>query len=292
MNQQKVITRSLRSQDRPRLVRLVCSPYRSLLPLFMRRLGWSRQTDVITFWGGRFSGLLPEAVSTQIWRHKIYEPRVTSVLQRLLKPGDTFVDVGAHFGYFSLLASQLVGATGHVVAIEAMPSTYLRLADNIAKNAPFDNVIAVESAAFDEQAMLQFTDYGPIASSLNGAFEIRGHVQGIRSKPETVQVSADLCDAILQRLDRSRPNLVKIDAESAEIHVLRGLRQTLSTARPRVIVEVGDEGVGAERSSAAIFELMSEMGYQPFSVDDEGLLSAYVPKSAIVYENIVFSTTD
>ena len=63
-----------------------------------------------TFWGGRHSGVLPEATSTLVYRWGFFDPPVARTLLTTLDQGMVFVDVGAHFGFFSLLASELVGA--------------------------------------------------------------------------------------------------------------------------------------------------------------------------------------
>ncbi len=73
------------------------------------------------------------------------EPEVQSVLQKHLQPGMTFYDVGANIGFFSLLAAQLVGKQGSVVAFEADPEIASRLRENISRNQK--SAISVEEKA-------------------------------------------------------------------------------------------------------------------------------------------------
>ena len=77
---------------------------------------------------------LAEFVDRTIFCTGEWEPRETALISELLKPGDTFVDVGANIGYFTLLASRLVGATGKVIGIEANPRTFKLLEANVALN--------------------------------------------------------------------------------------------------------------------------------------------------------------
>src|SRR5579883_1399938 len=63
-----------------------------------------------------------------------YEPPETFLIRRLVDPGGTFVDVGAHWGYFSLIMAEHVGAAGRVLAIEADPRIYAILERNFAMN--------------------------------------------------------------------------------------------------------------------------------------------------------------
>lgn len=63
-----------------------------------------------------------------------YEPQETRVCAHVLRPGSVFVDVGANWGYFSLVAAGLVGAAGRVVALEPEPRLFERLSSNVAMN--------------------------------------------------------------------------------------------------------------------------------------------------------------
>ena len=67
-------------------------------------------------------------------------------MQRFLKPGDHFIDVGANIGYFSLLAAAVVGSAGRVSAFEASPITRQALVRNIALNGLQDHVTVHETA--------------------------------------------------------------------------------------------------------------------------------------------------
>ena len=83
----------------------------------------------------------------------IWEPNLTNFVQQRLRVGDTFVDVGANLGYYSLLASKLVGALGHVVAIEASPAIAAHLTKNLHLNNA-TNVRVVNAAAADRAGTL------------------------------------------------------------------------------------------------------------------------------------------
>ena len=63
-----------------------------------------------------------------------WQPKIANLLISILKPGMCFVDIGANFGYFSLVASKLVGDSGKVLAFEPMPNFYKRLEWHIQEN--------------------------------------------------------------------------------------------------------------------------------------------------------------
>ena len=94
-------------------------------------------------------GLQDQHVSRRIREDGIWEPYETSLLLRLLQPGDVFVDVGANIGYFSVLAASLVGEQGAVFSFEPDPNNYRLLCANMALNAFDGNSVTVEAALSD-----------------------------------------------------------------------------------------------------------------------------------------------
>jgi hypothetical protein len=97
------------------------------------------------------SGIILSVVTSDVIQRYLYlfgvwEPRLTSWIRRRFAAGDAFVDVGANIGYYSTLASQLVGPSGRVVAIEASPSSYQSLRMNVERNG-CSNVRTVNVAA-------------------------------------------------------------------------------------------------------------------------------------------------
>lgn len=164
----------------------------------------------------------------------VWEPHVTSVFRELLQPGDVCVDVGAHAGYFTLLAATLVGAEGHVYALEPSPRTYAALQANIQLNAVL-NVTALPVAAGSRTANVRVSD---AADSLSVSVRIAedGDVE-VRTVAELVRQS-----------ERGRLRLVKIDVEGHEHDVLQGVEALYARGgQPALIVELhsgrGDDAV-------------------------------------------------
>ncbi len=92
-------------------------------------------------------------VGKHIYYFGVWEPVITQWITRRLSPGDTFVNVDANVGYYTTLASSLVGPTGRVVSIEALPQTYQRLVENLARIGR-TNVRTVNLAPWDSQEQL------------------------------------------------------------------------------------------------------------------------------------------
>ena len=120
----------------------------------------------------------------------MWEPNLTHWITERLKDGDVFVDVGANVGYFSLLASTLVGS-GHVVAVEPTPRAFDMLEESL-RRSHATNVRAVNAAAWHEQSVLQmFSGANLTMSSLMSDWAARWNDY------ESCDVPADRLSAIL-----------------------------------------------------------------------------------------------
>jgi FkbM family methyltransferase len=74
------------------------------------------------------------AVSSAMFAEGVWEPEETKFLEKALRPGMVFVDIGAHIGYYTVIASGLVGSTGKVFAFEPDPGNFALLQRNVAEN--------------------------------------------------------------------------------------------------------------------------------------------------------------
>jgi len=120
-----------------------------------RRLAWRHVVEpflqyaehdfvATTRFGTILAGNTLDHVQRSVFYFGEWEPNVSRYVADRLRPGDVFVDVGADIGYYSLLASTIVGPSGKVVAIEASPKVHGLLVDNLRRNG-VDNVEARDS---------------------------------------------------------------------------------------------------------------------------------------------------
>lgn len=190
-------------------------------------------------WGGRFRCDLHDFIASRIYYFGVWEPNLTALLTRRLGPGDVFVDVGANMGYFSVLASRLVGDAGRVVAFEASPATYAVLAEDLALNGA-GNVRAVNVAVADRPGTLAL--YAGPADN-RGATSLHAERGG---RYETHVRAAPLLD-LLEPDERARVRLVKIDVEGAELPILLDLLDHVAEypERMEVVVEVAPDEMRA-----------------------------------------------
>jgi FkbM family methyltransferase len=175
-----------------------------------------------------------DLVTQTILMTGIWEAQETAFVESNLKPGDVFVDVGAHVGYYSLLAAKQVGETGKVIAVEPNPPTIVRLEKDIALN-PFRNILVQKVACTDKETTLKFyqaAEENTGESSMNKANAREGTEISVRGVP---------LDRIVQDLGIKRVDVVKIDVEGAEMSVLGGMTNIIATYHPKFAIELKDE---------------------------------------------------
>ena len=184
-----------------------------------------------------------------------WEPPLSDWIRRALRPGDVFVDVGANFGWFTLLAARAVAPGGSVVAVEASPDTARRLEEALALNH-VDNVRVVQAAAAAHEGTL------PIYRAVwNDAEDSTVPAAG---KQPAGEVRAGPLPALLTDDELRRARVIKIDVEGAELDVLRGLQPALGALRrdAEIAVETHPDKLAAQGASESdLAELLVAAGF-------------------------------
>ncbi|HWU10207.1 MAG TPA: FkbM family methyltransferase [Streptomyces sp.] len=193
-----------------------------------------------------------------------WEPNLSAFLRDRLRPGDTFIDVGAHRGAFSLLASHVVGPHGHVIAIEPSPQFHDDLTTAATANHR-TNIRAVRSAASDTHGTL--TLYLEDPSNL-------GHTTAVQ--PSHVHTAFDVPTAPLAGLisgaELATTRIIKIDVEGAEAAAIRGLLPALPHLRDdaELVVEVTPRLlVKQDESAADIIDTLHEHGFHAYTLTND-----------------------
>ena len=198
-----------------------------------------------------------------------YEPEVCAFLRRVLKPGGTFIDCGANVGYFSIQAGALVGKSGTVVAIEANPETYKLLERNLRAN---HFGLPVHCALTSQPGEVEL--FVPGAWDVYSSLRADGVVEGVVD--HSYKVRARTLDDVINELNLSRVDLVKIDIEGGELDVLRSAPKLLNVLRPYIITEYGlNTWPAFEVTGDDLKQLVKEAGYSinRFSVKEQKLVS-------------------
>lgn len=267
-------------EDRGRIGKLLGAPEKMVVSEFSKRSGIVNGKKISTFWGGDMNITLPEPVSTFLYRYGYFEEGLTAFFIRALKKGDTFMDVGSHYGYFSLLALEMIGPEGKVIAFEPTPRTYAVLNSNL---SAFPNAKTENMAAWSEDSTLELTDLGIGWSSHNSLMAPKMVPDSAAKHAQTHSVRAVKLDDYIAE-NKVRPALIKIDAESAELAILTGMTETMRNLRPIISVEVGDDSAVTMKSSA-VLEFASRYGYQHLAYAN-GEIIRHEIQNAYDYDNI------
>lgn len=157
-----------------------------------------------------------------------YEPEVTRIFRKIVKPGNTVLDVGANLGWFSLLSSRIVGDTGRVVSFEPEPTTFSLLEKSVNKNG-IHNVTLLREVASDVDGTYSLDL--PVGENW-GTSSIKRH------STESIVVPSSRVDTIIRRLMIDQIDLAKIDVEGGEPEVLRGMSSLIEQNKVvRMIME-------------------------------------------------------
>jgi FkbM family methyltransferase len=200
----------------------------------------------------------------------IWEPPVTMTFREILQPGDVCVDVGANIGYFTLLASRLVGPDGRVYALEPSGEAHAMLLANLNRNAA-TNVTALDVAAGagDGESELYYAHPRNRGASTLRAEAAVSEEEGSR----TALVRVRALSSVISEADVPRLRLVKIDVEGFELEVLRGLAPLFDHgARSVIVVESNPEWTGVAGLSY-IADFCRRHGLEVYGLAREPLFS-------------------
>jgi FkbM family methyltransferase len=230
-----------------------------------------RRRVVETAVGARFAVDTQDLIMRYLYLFGVWEPRMTQWLRGRLKPGDTFVDVGANIGYFSVLASQLVGPQGRVVAVEASQDFTERLELNARLNG-CENIRVARTAVSDKQQTLTFV----LASNANmGANSIVPWDGPVQSRFE---IEAFPLPDVLDADEIAKARVIKVDVEGAEGSVVRGMAPLLQQLRPdaEVTVEVTPERMAQLGDSVEeLLDTMRGAGFHVYRLANEYAAATY-----------------
>ena len=156
-----------------------------------------------------------------------YEPDVTLVFQRLLRPGMGVLDVGANIGYFSMLSASLVGPSGFVLAVEPNPENARMLEASRRLNG-YEHVTIAQVAAGRSTGLLALH----VAQSNGTTSNPSSNLEALLAARTVPCIAIDHLIPAGQQI-----NLIKVDVEGAEYNALLGCSDLIARDRPVIISE-------------------------------------------------------
>lgn len=202
--------------------------------------------------------IAPHLATSGIW-----EPWNTALLQAILKQGDAVVEVGANFGFFTLLMAGLVGPSGWIDSFEANPALIALLTDSLQINGVSNRVKISNIAVTDSPGETEFSVYMNFAGD--------GHVTaldaGRHPNQERFRIPTDTLDNLISMETEIR--LLRLDAEGSESAILRGARSLIERS-PRLVILM-EWGWGTECYMGEL-EYLSSQKFNFYFVANDGLL--------------------
>jgi FkbM family methyltransferase len=246
----------------------------------IQKLGLYQEVSVPLFFGEKMRIVTGETVSKSLLAFGYSEITITALMLCLLRPGQTFVDIGAHFGYEALLASKLVGIDGSVTSFEPSPSSYSIAYENLRL---FQNTKLFQLAIGASTGKLKL-EKRAIGESAFNRVTIDPTVNCYD------EVSVTTLDIFLE--NRTKPvNFLKCDVEGFEIDVLEGAHKLLTVDSPILVLEADMPSEDGQVSSKALelASFLESYNYKALSFDFDGSLRLGELNSFPIYHaNIAF----
>ena len=223
--------------------------------------------------GGLTWGLhLENYLDREIFLHGEFESRTTELVREFVKPGMNVLDVGANFGYFTLILARLVGPTGRVFAFEPTRAYRERLLWHLKQNDVTDRVVVLDYGLSDKDET-RVIHIGDSSATLHpAADEAAKGSETIRLRP---------LDRVADELALPRIDLVKVDIDGHEPFFLAGAKEFLAARRPALVMEFSQNNLATFGSDVVAlkdqlerlgYELCSEKTGQPFATQNAFLV--------------------
>jgi FkbM family methyltransferase len=233
----------------------------------------SSREKISTFWSEEMTVIIPEDVSLKLFAYGYFEPGLTGIILEYLNKKDTFIDVGAHFGYFTRLGSYIVGEQGKVHSFEPIPTTYDILESNTTNKS---NIKINNFALFSKNCRIQMMNLGTDRSAYNSIIT----EDSDNNTKDFFYVDTIRLDDYVNS-NGIRPNFIKLDAEDSEYEVLTGAQSTLETFVPIVTLEVGGS------NSKKCIDYLKNIGYSVYKCRKGKLIPHDIQKN-YNYDNLLF----
>lgn len=228
------------------------------------RTFWKRLPDALG--GCWYLCNLRDGIAAEVCFAGRYEAQETLILRAILRSGDVFADVGANWGYFSLVAARLVGDSGRVICFEPHPVLFQQLRQNVERNA-LDNVLPLCVAACDRRRELVLEAVAVGFGNSGGSRVVE------RPDPakNTYPVAGQTIDDALDGCGVATVACLKIDIEGGEALALRGLRGLPAGRYRRILLEVHPAPLRAQGFSMTdVLGILERAGYQGWVIDHRG----------------------
>lgn len=192
--------------------------------IFLRRLGFLNLKGKFKYHNLTFYNAKNDtSIESSIITNHTYEPEVIKEIKYNLNSGSNFIDGGANIGFFSLIASQIVGSTGRVIAFEPTPSTFSFLKKNIMVNN-IKNIIVSRKGLSSSEKKLPFV----LTNNAEANSILLEDNETLKNEDKIIKISTISIDKFCEENNFKNIDLIKLDVENHELEAIKGARKILS----------------------------------------------------------------
>ena len=219
---------------------------------------------------------------------KPFEPKLSEFLANFLSPGDVFVDIGGHIGYFSMVASLMVGSDGKVVTFEPEWSNYQHILKHIEMNR-LTNVVPLPWAVNAKTGVVQLFISGNDGGHAIWDLRTGPYEAGVADMKQKPAFGVALDD--VRYLFPKPPRMIKIDVEGVEVEVLRGAVGLLAEKNVSFVICECHRAYlhRMGQSEQSLRKFMTDLGYEVFADAGEDSALIPLPAGASLNTNMIFN---
>jgi FkbM family methyltransferase len=248
-----------RTERKFALARLVYSGL--MLP---RRLFGLSERAQVTRKGIRWDLDLSEAIDLSIYITSYTEYSTVKAYQRLVKPGDVVLDIGANIGAHTLQFASLTGPRGKVFAFEPAEFAFRKLQRNVQLNPQLSRRIVAN------QIMLMASPQDKVAPRVYASWPLirheDQHEEHVGRPMPTTNSRASTLDDYLALMRVSNVDFIKIDVDGYELEVFRGARILFDRCKPPMIIELAPHHF--DETGRNFDELIEQLRYLRYTITD------------------------
>jgi len=239
---------------------LILSIFRILIIKMRKMVGIKSRVKRNIFDFKMYLDVYDKGLSNQLIKYRQREMDHKFLLDKILTPGSVVLDIGANIGYYALMELNLIGPTGHLIAVEPSPWNVDLLQANLDLNDKHGNVRVVTGAISSSNG----TDTFHLASSSNlNTFQNYGtvaqHLTG-----ETIEVNTYRVADVLTKDEIARGvDLIRMDVEGHEVDVIDGMIEEIRSGilSPSIIFETHISRYTQDNDMAATLQALFDCGY-------------------------------
>jgi len=205
---------------------------------------------------GNFIIFPNDAIAQHLKSGKPWEPHFKTVVQHLVKEGDTVLDCGSNFGYNAVIMGKQIGPSGRLFAFEPQRIVNQQLSGNMILNNIY-NAIVVHAALGQEQGI---TTMNPVPYDLD--WVNIGDTSVGEGGDEVQVITLDMID--------SQPDFIKMDVQGYELFALLGAENTIKQSLPDIFIEIEEHQLAKFNvTKEQLLNYIKSFGYRMFRIDNE-----------------------